>query len=197
MTDLARAFLAGSLLLASMSANAQQDVRVRGTIAAFDGKTVSVKSRDGAELQVEVPDNAPVSTTRPLALSDLKLGSVVGVTSVKRADGALVAIDVRPIPPTVRQGLSPYDLQPESTMTNATLEGVADATGGQELTLNYQSVKMKVLVPPGTPMSQATPGSRADIKTGETVFLTARPGEGGKLTAVRVQVSKDGVKPTQ
>jgi hypothetical protein len=54
-----------------------------------------------------------------------------------------------------------------------------------------------VLVPPGTPMSQAVPGSRADILLGETVFIVARPGADDKLTAVRVQVSTNGIKPTQ
>ena len=46
-------------------------------------------------------------------------------------------------------------------------------------------------------MSQAAPGSRGDIKSGETVFLTARPGDAAKLTLLRIQVSKDGIKPAQ
>jgi hypothetical protein len=45
-------------------------------------------------------------------------------------------------------------------------------------------------------MSQAVPGTREDLKPGETIYVAARD-EGGKLTALRVQVSKDGVKPTQ
>ncbi len=197
MRQVAIVLSATCVLLASSYAGAQQDTRIRGTITAFDGRTLNVKARDGIDVQVEVPDNAPVSITRPLALSDLKLGSAVGVTTVKRADGAVVAIDVRPIPPTARPGLSAYDLRPESTMTNATLESVSEGSGGQQITLNYHSGKVTVLVPPGTPMSQAAPGSRIDIKAGETVFLTARPGEAGKLTLIRIQVSKDGIKPTQ
>jgi hypothetical protein len=77
------------------------------------------------------------------------------------------------------------------------LEGSVQAAGGDEFTLNYQSGTVKVLVPPGTPMSQAVPGSRDDLKAGETVFIAARPDPTGRLTAVRIQVSKDGVKPTQ
>jgi hypothetical protein len=110
---------------------------------------------------------------------------------------ATIAIDVRPIPPTAPQGLSPFDLQPGSTMTNAAVEAAVEAVGGQELVLNYKTGSVKVLVPPGTPMSQSTPGNRSDIKPGETVFVSARPAEGGAFTAVRVQVSRDGVKPTQ
>lgn len=175
-----------------------QNVNVRGTVTAFDGKMISVKARDGRDMQVELPDNVAVSITKALNLSDLKPGQVVAVTTIKRAsDGATVAIDVRPISANANQGLSPYDLQPESTMTNATLEGLVQSTGGQEITLNYKTGTVKVLVPEGTPMSRAAPGERSDIKPGETIFIAARPAPDGRLTALRAQVSKDGVKPTQ
>ena len=191
-------FAAFAVLLAAGVAQAQAPaVNVRGTITAFDGKTISVKSREGRDVQVELPENANVGTTKAITLDDIMPGAVLAVTTVKRADGQIVAIDVRPIPATAPLGLSPYDLQPESTMTNAALEASVASAQGRELTLNYKSGTVKVLVPPGTPMSQSIPGNRADIKPGETIFLVARPGEGGKLTALRAQVSKDGVKPTQ
>jgi hypothetical protein len=190
--------LFGLIVLSSNPGAAQaQNVNVRGTIAAFDGKTIGVKARDGTDLQVDLPDNLAVATTKPFGLADLKPGMMLGVTTVKRADGQLVAIDVRPIPPAAQPGLSPYDLQPGSTMTNAALEGSVQSSAGQEITLNYKTGTVKVLVPEGTPMSQAVPGQRADLKPGETVYIAARPGEGGRLTALRVQVSKDGLKPTQ
>ena len=82
-------------------------------------------------------------------------------------------------------------------MTNASVEGVVAAAGGQELTLNYKTGSVKALVTSATTMSQSAPGSRADLKPGETVYVFARKGEGGGLTAVRVQVSKDEINPTQ
>jgi len=185
--------------IAVNSANAQQNVNVRGTVTAFDGKIVTVNSRDGGTVQIELPDNVAVAGTKAITLADIKPGMPLGVTTVKRADGEIVAIDVRPIPATAALGLSPFDLQPGSTMTNALLEGQVQSTGanGAELTLNYKTGMVKVSVPPGTPMSQAIPGSRSDIKPGETIFIAARVGQDGKLTAARVQVSTNGVKPTQ
>jgi hypothetical protein len=189
--------LFGLFVLFSNSPAQAQNVNVRGTITAFDGKTIAVKARDGRDLQVDLPDNVAVAATKPFGLADLKPGMVLGVTTVKRGDGQLVAIDVRPIPPAAQQGLSPHDLQPGSTMTNAALEGSVQSSAGQEIMLNYKTGTVKVLVPEGTPMSQAVPGQRTDLKPGETVYIAARPTEGGRLTALRVQVSKDGVKPTQ
>ena len=130
-------------------------------------------------------------------MADLKEGQSLGVTTVKRADGAVVAIDVRPIPATAALGLTPFDLQPGSTMNNGLLEGNLQAAGGNEITLNYKSGNVKVLVPPGTPMSRAVPGQKTDIKAGETIFIAARVGDDGKFVATRVQVSTNGVKPTQ
>ena len=116
-------------------------------------------------------------------------GSVVG-------DGSTVLHGASP-PATAALGLSPFDLQPGSTMNNGLLEGNVQSAGGNEITLNYKSGAVKVLVPPGTPMSRAVPGNRSDIKPGETIFIAARATEDGKFTALRVQVSTNGVKPTQ
>ena len=185
---------------AAMSVQAQPapaNLNVRGVVTAFDGKVLAVRSRDGGDVSIVLPDAVPVNTTRAFTMADIKPGMVLGVTTMKRADGTVFAIDVRPIPPAARRGLSPFDLQPGSTMTNGVMEASVASSGGQELTLNYESGVVKVLVPPGTPMSQSTPGSRADIRPGETVFVATRVEEGNKFTAVRVQVSKDGIKPTQ
>jgi len=183
--------------LAPSPAAAQQNVNIRGTITRVDGESLSVRTRDGEDVVLEVPRDARIATTKPFALADIKPGMVLGVTTLRRADGATVAIDVRPIPATAALGLSAFDLQPESTMTNAVMDGAVAAADGQELTLNYKTGVVKVLVPPGTPMSQAAPGGPEDLKAGETVFAATRRGEGGRFTVLRLQVSKDGVKPTQ
>lgn len=198
MTRLIRAaVLAAACALLSPAAALAQQVNVRGVILAAEPGQLSVKTREGETVAIEVPKEARIATTKPFSAAEIKPGMTLAVTTVKRADGATVAIDVRPIPATAGLGLSPFDLRPESTMTNAVMDGAVTSADGQELTLNYNSGSVKVLVPPGTPMSQSAPGEAADLKPGETIFAVARPGEGGKLTALRVQVSKDGVKPTQ
>jgi hypothetical protein len=192
-----RTFLTLLVLAGCTLAQAQQRVNIRGTVTAFDGRLISVSSRDAGAVQVVLPDNVNVSGTRAITLADIQPGTTLGVTTVQRADGSTVAIDIRPIPATAPLGLSPFDLAPGSTMTNATLEGQALSTNGSELLLNYKSGTVKVVVPPNTPMSQAIPGSRADIRPGETVFIAATIGADNTITASRVQVSSNGVKPTQ
>ena len=71
--------------------------------------------------------------------------------------------------------------------TNAVLEGAVQASEGQQLTLNYKTGTVAVLVPEGTPMSRSAPGARSDVKPGETIFAVVKPESDGRLVALRVQ----------
>ena len=183
-------------LLATATAFAQAPTRVRGTITGLDGDVLSVKSRDGKDLKIHLASDAQVATTKKASAAEFKPGSYVGVTSVKGPDGRLVARRVHALGPQVPQMHGPWDSMPDSMMTNANLESSAQVTGGNELTLKYKDGEQKILVTPQTQFFVFVPGSRADLKTGETIFAGAR-NEGGKLVAPRVAVSKDGVNPPQ
>lgn len=174
-----------------------QNLNWRGSIAGYDGKSLTVLLRDGTQVVVALPEALPVAVTQRFSMQEVRPGMLLGVTTVRRADGATVAIDVRPIPASAAQGLSPHDLQPQSTMTNAVVEATVASSDAHEMTLNYRTGSVKVLVPPDTPMSRAAPGERSDLKLGEAVFVASRRNDNGSFTAIRVQVGKDGVHPTQ
>jgi hypothetical protein len=175
---------------------AQQSLNIRGTIQSFDGKLLGVETFDGRKVSIDVPADLRVTTTKPFSLSEVKPGMKLGVTTVKAPDGSTIAIDVRPISATASEGLSPYDLKPDSVMTNGIVEATVASSKGPELTLNYKTGTVKVIVPPEATLSQPGPGTLSDLKAGETIFVAVTH-DGPKLNAVRAQVSKDGVKPTQ
>lgn len=191
------ALLAGVFALAAIPVEAQQKTqRIRGIITAFDGNMLSVKSRDGRDLQIELSEKASVAAAKAITLADLKPGDYVGSTTLKGADGTLVAREVHMIPRTVREGHGPWDLEPGSMMTNANIESIVQASGGQELSLVYKDGSQKILVPPGTPIVTTVAADRSFLKPGEYVWLNASIGADGKLTfSGRIQVSRDGVRP--
>jgi len=191
------AFLAGALALASAAADAQTSMRVRGTITGIDGNTLMVQSREGKDLKLTLPDNVGVAVAKAIRFEDIKQGDYVGTTATKRADGMLVALEVHYLPPQVPSGHIPWDLAPNTSMTNANVEAMVQAAGKRELTLKYKDGMQKILVPEDIPLVRAVPGSRADLKTGEYVFLIAQVKPDGTMLAPRIQVSKDGVKPPQ
>ena len=58
------------------------------------------------------------------------------------------------------EGHYPWDLQPESMMTNATVATVAAAPDGQTLTLKYKDGTQTIKVKPGTPIVTFAPGDQ-------------------------------------
>jgi hypothetical protein len=185
------------LVLAVTAAQAQTNVRVRGTIVGIDGKVLSVKSRDGKDLKIELADNLTVAVAKAIRFDDIKQGDYVGSTTNPGPDGTQVAVEVHYLAPTVAEGQGPWDLQPGSTMTNANVASIVTGTGKRELTLQYKGGTQKIVVPDGVPIVRAVPGARADLVVGEYVFIGAQAAADGTLSAARVQVSKDGVKPPQ
>jgi hypothetical protein len=193
------ALLAAGVALAAAPAAAQEKAqRIRGTITAFDGNVLSVKSREGQDLAIELTEKASVATAKATSIAELKPGAYVGVTTRKRDDGALVALEVHTLAPTVAQGHRPWDLEPGTMMTNANIASVVQGAGGHELAVEYKDGSQKILVPPGTPVVTNVPADRSALRPGEYVFMSANVGPDGKLTTSgRIQVSKDGVKPPQ
>jgi hypothetical protein len=123
-----RRMLAGAALLAAISASAawaQQPVRVRGTIAAVDGPMLTIKTREGTDVKAKLADNAMVVAVVKASYSDIKQGSFIGVTGMPQPDGSQRCMEIHIFPEAMRgtgEGHRPWDLQPQSTMTNATVD---------------------------------------------------------------------------
>jgi len=183
------------LMLVSASAMAQ-NMRVRGTISSLDGDVLAVKTREGKDVKVQLAPDAQVVTTNKVSAEEFKPGSYVGVTSVKGSDGRLVAKRIHALGPQVPQMHGAWDGIPNSMMTNSNITGITKMGSGSELTLTNKEGEQKILVNSETEYYNFVPGTRADLKKGETIFTGARV-DGDKLLTQRVTVSKDGVKPPQ
>jgi hypothetical protein len=190
MKRLAAGFIAGMVAIASVPAYAQTVTRIRGTVAAFDGKALTVKIRGDQNSPVLVARNTEIVFTQPMMIADIKPGDFLGVTSTKGADGLLTALELRRFPKPLDSGHGPFDGRDDQTMTNATVSTVVEARKGRELTLTYDGGAQKILVPDGASISMLVPGERAHIVPGSVVDLTAVPDADGELVARRIQVSK-------
>ena len=191
--------VAGSLVLTAATASAQ--MRIRGTITAIDAATISVKSRTGEDLKLALDEKLDVAVATAVKFEDIKPGDYVGSAAMKAPDGKLIALEVHYLAATVPSGFTPWDLEPGSTMTNANVVEArvqsAVGAGVRELQVKHKDGEQTLIVAPSIPIVRAVPGTREDLKVGEYVFLVAQKGADGKLTALRVQVSKDGVRPPQ
>jgi hypothetical protein len=168
------------VVLAAAAAAAQAPTRVRGTISDVQGDTIVVD----AKTAVKLGDKTEIVYTQPIALSDIKAGDFLGVTSVKHADGKLVAYEVRRFPKPVNPGHRPFDGRDDQTMTNATVSAMVQAASGRELTLGYEGGSQKIVVPESASISTLVPGTRAQLVLGAPVNLTHDPSG----MALRIQV---------
>lgn len=195
---------AGSTALAQTPAQAPAPVRLRATIEKVDADSFTVRERSGEVITLVRPATMEVSEVFPLALADIKAGSFIGTAAMPQADGTQLALEVLVFPEAARgtgEGHRPWDLRPDSTMTNATVADLAAAPssvpGGQKLTLRYKDGEKTVIVPPNAPVVSFKPG-KADEKTlivpGAKVLITAQEID-GKPTALRVIVGRNGFVP--
>jgi hypothetical protein len=188
-----------SILGSGASAQQPPTVRIRGTIEAFDGSLLTVKSREGNEVKVRMTDNATVVGVTNIALSEIKPGSYIGVSALPEPDGTQKALAVHIFPEAQRgvaEGFRPWDLRPNSTMTNATVAETVASTDGQTILVKYKDGEKKVVVPPGTPVVTFVPGEKSELKPGaKLIIFGATKKDDGTLEANRVNVGRDGITP--
>jgi hypothetical protein len=190
-----------STALAAASALAQNPamVRVRGTIQSVDGQTLNVKTRDGAAVKVKLADKAPIRTVVKKSLADVKQGLFVGITAMPQPDGTQKAVEIHIFPEALRgtgEGYRPWDLMPNSTMTNANIDSEVASAGGDKLVLKYKDGEKTFVVPGNVTVVMFAPGSAADLKPGAKIFVVAaKKLPDGTLEAPGITVGSNGVDP--
>jgi len=172
-------------------------VRVRGTVDKLDGKTLTVKTKDGSTATVTLADDVNVTFLIKKTLADLKPGDTVASTGIKGADGKLHAIEVRVLPRPFADGgrQFPWDLSPDSVMTNATLGTITKTSDGAVLHVTFKDGEADYTVGPDTLIFAHSPGDTSLLVPGAAVVLFASKQEDGKITARGLVVEKDGIKP--
>jgi len=175
-------------------------VRVRGTVEKLDGQNLTVKSRDGQSLAIALAPNIIVSYLTKKSAGDIKTGDFVASTGIKGTDGKLHAIEVRIFPENLRgvgEGQYPWDLKPDSIMTNATVGTITKSPQGNVVKVSYKGSESEFTIDPDTPVyGTATDGDTSLLKPGVAVFVIAQKQDDGKMTSSRLYPEKDGIKPS-
>ncbi len=178
-------------------AQAPQMVRVRATIESVDGSMLTAKSRDGTEIKIKLADNAPANEVVKASLADIKPNSYVAVTGMPQPDGSQKAVTVVIFPEALRglgEGHRPWDYEPNSTMTNATVDNEVAGVDGQILTVKYKDGEQKIIVTPTTEITTLAKKTIADLKPGEKILIpAAKKLPDGSLEAPNVQFGDYGV----
>lgn len=176
------------------TAPAASAARVRGTIQAVAPGTLTVKDRSGEVLELVLPPKVTVSEVYPMALADIQPGSFIGTAAMPQADGTERAIAVTVFPESARgagEGHRPFDMLPQSTMTNATVADVVASPKGRTLQLKYKDGERAIVVPLDAPVVSFKPGNPSLLVVGASVSLTAQLVD-GKPTITRINAGRNG-----
>ena len=172
--------------------------RIRGEITAIDGLTLTVRTRLNENVTIALDEKYTVTAVVKSDVSMLKPGTFVGTASIPQQDGTQRSIEVLVFPEAMRgsnEGHYPWDLAPNSMMTNATVTEVVRVDPNLRMTLKYKDGEKVVVVPPEAPIVTFAPGDRDMVKPGAHVLITATVRPDGSLAASRLAVGKDGLVP--
>jgi hypothetical protein len=172
-------------------------MRLRGTIEKIDPTTIVLKERNGETMTLAIADNLTVSEVLPVDPATIQSGVFVGTAALPGADGALSALEVLVFPEAMRgtgEGHSQWDLQPGSTMTNATVTELVPGAKGRHMTLRYKDGEKTIVVPDGIPVVTLKPADRSLLVPGAKVIVTAQM-RNGQPTALRATAGRNGFTP--
>jgi hypothetical protein len=179
------------------AAQAPQMVRVRATLENVSVPMLTAKARDGAEMKIKLADNAPVNEVVKASLADIKDNSYIAVTAMPQPDGSQKAVAILIFPEPMRgvgEGHRPWDLEPNSTMTNATVADQVAGTDGQTVTVKYKDGDKKILVTPATIIVTYKKSAASELKAGQKIFVAAaKKLDDGTLEAPNVAYGDVGV----
>ena len=212
------AIVFGALVVAPHAYGQVTAQRIRGDVVAVNGHDLHVKTNAGETVTVRMTENLRVSARSAAGPDALVQGAFIGTTAVEQPDGTLKATEVHVFPESMRgagEGHRPMDIEPgstmtnatvasvtaapksvsRSTMTNATVAGVASGGAGRKLTLQYKGGEKNVVVGDAVPVVMVEAGDRSMLVPGTHVVVTAARQLDGSLTTDRISVGKNGIVP--
>jgi len=194
---LALGFAAMALVSASAFAEGTP-VRVRGTVVSLDGSKLVVHPKSGSDVTVNLADNFASLAVVKASMADIKEGVFIGTATVTQPDTSLRSLEVVVFPDKMRgtgEGHYPWDLGPQSMMTNATVANAVKGVNGQTVTLTYKGGEKKIDIPADVPVVALVPATKEEIKPGAIVFVPTQRQPDGSLNGGAVLFGKDGLTP--
>jgi len=171
--------------------------RFRGTIESVGAEKMVFKERSGEVIEFKLSDKVAISEAYPESLQKIQTNSYIGSAAVLGSDGKLTALEVLIFPEAARgtgEGHYPWDLQKDSTMTNATVQQLKLGANGPEMQVRYKDGEKTISIPENTPIVSVRPADSSLLVVGAYALVVATKDKDAWVVS-RVTVGRNGFKP--
>jgi hypothetical protein len=171
--------------------------RFRGVIESASAEKIILKERGGETIEFKLSEKVPISEVFPESIQKLQPNSFVGSAAVVGADGRLTALEVLIFPEIARgtgEGHFPWDLQKDSTMTNATVQELKVSPNGKEMQLKYKDGEKTIAIPDNIPIVSLRPADSSLLVAGANALIVAIKDK-EQWVINRITVGRNGFKP--
>lgn len=181
--------------------------RIRGEITKIDDISMDVKTADGKEVHLALPNGVSIFSLSKASFTDVDFGTYVGAVSVRLdAYSPIVrdslswlhkAFELRIMDEELRGlalGHTTWDLTPDSVMSH----GWVDDLETRVISIKYgptEEEETDVDIPRDVPVQRMSLGDRSLMKPGAHIFAGAQKDASNGYAAVFVLVGKDDVVP--
>jgi hypothetical protein len=189
--------------------------RVRGTVAEFDRPFLTLSTGGKKTVTLGMTGATRIARNRLLQLSDLQVGTYVGIETLKGADGKFRAQGIRVYPPEARgagEGLYPAAPDSPRFIVAGTISAISPGGIGGVLSLGFHgaapdasgacigraagnglgcSGTADVQFARGVPIMAIEAGDGSQLQPGALVSASATANPDGTLVATSVTIERD------
>lgn len=164
--------------------------RYAGTVTVA-ADHLTIKAQDGKTSDVPLSPTWTAVATRPVDIEAIKPGSFVATANTNIDATTGKSIELRIFEPGNKGGEGSFPMQqPNTTMTNATVQTVTKGAQGRELVVAYPGGTRHIIVPPDVQVIGNFPIDRDSIKPGDEISAFGVKGDDGVARVTRVQVAR-------
>jgi hypothetical protein len=165
--------------------------RYAGTVTAVAEDHLTIRAQNGQTVEASLSPTWTAVATRPVDIEAIKPGSFVATANTNIDANTGKSIELRIFEPGNKGGEGSRPMaQPNTTMTNATVQTVTKGAEGRELVVTYPGGERHIIVPPDVQVVGNFPIDRDSIKPGDEVTAIAVKGDDGVARVNRVQVAR-------
>lgn len=197
--------------------------RLRGTVESINSNSLTIKTADGKDVNVELDTGTKYAAMTKASLKDVTKGAYIGTATKGTGD---VALEVVIFPLSMRgtgDGHYPWDKITDTTassgkrtksamtngsvgnvssaapkvksaMTNGNVDAASTTSAAKKITVTYHGGKQEITIPATAPIVAIKPSDASIVKQGAHIFVKATA-ENGKVTAQSVAVGENGLTP--